>query len=50
MEGTWGNRGFDLIRAKITTTDTLQCATYSKHVDRNRKEYIKMIKVMPAVG
>lgn len=50
MEGTWGNRGFDLKRAGKKNPDTLQYTTYSKHVDKNRKEYIKMIKVSPAVG
>ena len=52
MEATWGKEASDLIRVKKKNqTQCDKCAPYSKHMDRKtRKEYIKMIKVVLAVG
>lgn len=47
-----GEKPFDLIRIKTKSATTLQvCYIFKTHGQKKtRKEYIKMINVVPAVG
>lgn len=51
MEATWGKGVFDLIRVKKKSDIALQVLLHIQNTwTKIRKEYIKMIKVVPAVG